>query len=249
MNTEVLRHSWTVSPARAAAIQERLRSRVETRDRLGPVRLVAGIDASVTPGPRSAAAHRPAGGCRVRAAVVVLSFPGLETIETSVVEQPCRFPYVPGLLAFREGPSILAAFRRLRTRPDLLLFDGQGIAHPRRFGIACHAGVLLDLPSIGCAKSRLTGTHAEPETARGAWAPLIDGGEIIGAALRTREGVKPVYVSTGHRVGLETAVALVLRCGGGYRLPEPTRRAHRAAGSGDGRPAPDADPRPRGKSC
>jgi deoxyribonuclease V len=169
-------------------------------------------------------------GARARAAVVVLAFPSLEPVEESVVEQPCRFPYVPGLLAFREGPSILAAFRRLRARPDLLIFDGQGIAHPRRFGIAAHIGVLLDLPAIGCAKSRLTGTHGEPGPARGAWAPLVERGETIGAVLRTREGVKPVYVSVGHRLGLETALGLVLRCGGGCRLPEPTRRAHRAAG-------------------
>jgi deoxyribonuclease V len=212
------------------AIQDRLRGRVGCWPRLGTVRRVAGIDISVTPGPRTAAVRRPAGGFRARAAVIVLSFPALEVVETSVVEQPCRFPYVPGLLAFREGPSILAAFRKLRTRPDLLLFDGQGIAHPRRFGIAAHLGVLLDLPSIGCAKSRLIGEHAEPGPGRGAWAPLTDGGETIGAALRTREGVKPVYVSIGHRVDLETALDLVMRCARGYRLPEPTRQAHRAAG-------------------
>lgn len=225
-----LRHPWNVTPARAKSIQERLRGRVERRPRLGTVRRVAGIDISVTPGPRTAAWRRPAGGYRARAAVVVLSFPELEVVETSVVEQPCRFPYVPGLLAFREGPSILAAFRKLRARPDLLLFDGQGIAHPRRFGIAAHLGVLLDLPSIGCAKSRLVGEHAEPGAERGAWAPLTDGGGTIGAALRTREGVKPVYVSIGHRVDLETALDLVMRCTRGYRLPEPTRRAHQAAG-------------------
>ncbi len=232
-----LRHPWVVSPARAIAIQDRFRDRVETRNRLGPVRCVAGIDISVTPGPRAAVARRPAGGVRARAAVVVLAFPGLEPVETVVIEQSCRFPYVPGLLAFREGPSILAAFRRLRTRPDLLIFDGQGIAHPRRFGIAAHIGVLLDLPAIGCAKSRLTGAHDAPGPARGEWTPLVDGGETVGAALRTREGVKPVYVSIGHRVDLETAVAYVLRCGGGYRLPEPTRQAHQAAGSDAGRGA------------
>jgi len=210
-------HPWSVSPAEAVALQERLRGRVERASRLGPLRRVAGIDISVK-------------GGRARAAVVVLTFPGLETVESAVVEQPCRFPYVPGLLAFREGPSILAAFRRLRVRPDLLFFDGQGIAHPRRFGIASHIGMLLDLPSIGCAKSRLIGRHAEPGRFRGAWAPLADGGEVIGAALRTREGVKPIYVSIGHRVNLRTAIRLVMRCTGSYRLPEPTRRAHQAAG-------------------
>jgi deoxyribonuclease V len=223
-------HSWRVTPAEAAALQERLRGRVETRDRLGPVRLVAGIDVSVTPGPRTPVARRPPGGFRTRAAVVLLAFPALELVETAVAERPCRFPYVPGLLAFREGPAILAAFRRLRARPDLLVFDGQGIAHPRRFGIASHLGVLLDLPSVGCAKSRLTGSHADPARAAGSWAPLVDAGETVGAALRTREGVKPVYVSAGHRVGLATAVGLVMRCARGYRLPEPTRQAHRAAG-------------------
>lgn len=275
-----LRHPWNVSPARAVAIQRRLRGLVETQPRLGTVRLVAGIDISVNSAPEGRGVQDRTSECplRARAAVVVLAFPSLEPVEVSVVERPCRFPYVPGLLSFREGPSILAAFRRLRTRPDLLLFDGHGIAHPRRFGIASHIGLRLDLPSIGCAKSRLTGGHAEPGRARGSWAPLIapaehgvrgskskvqgrrridrtggsrdDGsrtedigpwtgdpglpeGDIIGAALRTREGVKPVYVSIGHRVDLATAIEFTMRCTGRYRLPEPTRLAHQAAG---GRP-------------
>jgi deoxyribonuclease V len=155
-----VRHAWNVTPAQAVAIQNRLRGLVERRDRGGRVRRVAGIDIGVKDD-------------RARAAVVVLDWPSLETVEASVVEQPCRFPYVPGLLSFRECPSILAAFRRLRARPDLLMVDGHGIAHPRRFGIASHLGVLLDLPSIGCAKSLLTGEHAEPGRERGAWEPLM----------------------------------------------------------------------------
>lgn len=206
-----------VTPAEAVAIQNRLRGRVERRARLGRVRRVAGVDISVKDG-------------RARAAVVVIEVPSLAPVERSVVDRPCDFPYVPGLLSFREGPSILAAFRRLRSRPDLLFFDGQGIAHPRRFGIASHIGVLLDLPAIGCAKSRLVGEHAAPGDARGSWAPLTHEGEVIGAAVRTREGVRPIYVSIGHRVDLETAIAWTMRCAGRYRLPEPTRLAHQAAG-------------------
>jgi deoxyribonuclease V len=140
------------------------------------------------------------------------------------------FPYVPGLLAFREGPVVLAALEQVSDPPDVLLFDGQGLAHPRRLGLATHIGVLLDRPSIGCAKSRLCGEHEEPPAERGGWVPLRDGDEVIGGVVRTRAGVRPVYVSVGHRVDLETAVSLVVACCTRYRLPEPTRRAHRAAG-------------------
>ena len=143
------------------------------------------------------------------------------------------FPYVPGLLTFREGPVVLAALEQLGTWPDLFLFDGQGIAHPLRVGLAAHLGVLLDRPSIGCAKSRLTGNHAEPGNHVGDWAPLYDGAETIGAVLRTRKSVKPVFVSIGHRVSLATAIEFVLACGRGYRLPETTRWAHRVAGGAE----------------
>jgi deoxyribonuclease V len=139
--------------------------------------------------------------------------------------RPVRFPYVPGLLSFREAPALLAAIRRLKAEPDAFLFDGQGLAHPRRFGLACHVGLLIDRPSVGCAKSRLIGRHAEPDTHRGATAPLTDGEQRIGTVLRTRDGVKCVYVSIGHRVTLATAEQLVLACCTRYRLPEPTRLA------------------------
>jgi deoxyribonuclease V len=156
----------------------------------------------------------------------VLSFPGLEPAAQRVVQCRTRFPYAPGYLSFRETPALLAALAGLRRRPDLILCDGQGLAHPRRFGLASHLGVLLDVPTIGVAKSRLVGTHGPVPEARGAWVPLRDGAETIGAVLRTRAGARPVYVSVGHRVSLETAVETVLRCAPRYRLPEPVRRAH-----------------------
>ncbi len=163
------------------------------------------------------------------AAVAVLRFPGLELCEQSLVTLPTRFPYVPGLLSFREAPATLAALDSLRRLPDLLVCDGQGLAHPRRFGIACHLGVLTGLPAIGVAKKRLIGTHGEPPEARGEWVSLMHKGEVVGAVLRSRAGVKPIYVSSGHRVSLETAVDLVMGCTTRYRLPETTRRADKLA--------------------
>lgn len=168
-------------------------------------------------------------GAITRAAVVVLSFPELHVIDRAVARVPTTFPYVPGLLSFREIPAVLAALARVRCAPELLLCDGQGLAHPRRFGVACHLGVLTDLPSIGVAKSRLCGTHGAVPAERGAWAPLVDGNETIGAVLRTRVGVQPVYVSIGHRVSLPTAIDFVMRCTTRYRLPETTRQAHHLA--------------------
>ena len=214
----VIEHPWQLTPAEAVVLQNALRQRVERVDRLSPIRLVAGVDVGFEEGGRVA-----------RAAVAVLSFPELERVATSVARCPAEFPYVPGLLAFRELPAVLAALAELDTAPDLILCDGQGIAHPRRFGIASHLGVLLDLPAIGAAKTRLTGRHDEPPDAKGAWTPLIDGAETIGAVLRTRAGVKPVYVSIGHRVSLETAIELTLACVTRYRLPETTRQAHHLA--------------------
>ena len=164
-----------------------------------------------------------------RAAVAVLAYPSLERIETRIARLPTEFPYVPGLLSFREIPAILAALKQLETLPDLLLADGQGYAHPRRFGIASHLGVLTGIPSIGVGKTRLIGTHDTVPEARGAWVPLLDRDEVLGAVLRTRSGVRPVFVSVGHRLCLETAVAWVMRCTGRYRLPETTRQAHRLA--------------------
>jgi deoxyribonuclease V len=211
-------HAWNVAPAEAREIQERLRRMVETTDRLDAIETVAGVDVGF---------DRRKG--LTRAAVAVLSFPGLELLEQTVVTEPTRFPYVPGLLSFREAPAILAALDRLERLPDVLLCDGQGVAHPRRLGIACHLGVLTDLPSIGVAKKRLVGSHEEPGNSRGDWVPLTHKGEIIGAVLRSRSGVKPIYVSSGHRVSLDTAVDLVMRCTTRFRLPETTRRADKLA--------------------
>lgn len=161
------------------------------------------------------------------AAVVLLSFPALEVVEVASASRETRFPYVPGYLSFREIPVLLDAFARLSRTPDLLVCDGHGRAHPRRFGIACHLGVILELPSLGCAKSRLVGSHREPGPRRGAHTQLREGGQVIGEVVRTREGVRPVYVSVGHRITLATARRLTLRMARRYRLPEPTRVAHR----------------------
>ncbi|NDJ78864.1 MAG: deoxyribonuclease V, partial [Chloroflexi bacterium] len=176
-----------------------------------------------------------------RAAVVVLRYPDLTVIEAVRAEMPTPFPYIPGLLSFREGAVILDAMRRLQSPPDVFLFDGQGIAHPRRIGIASHIGLFIDTPTVGCAKKRLTGRHVEPPPEKGTWIALEDKGEIVGVVLRTRTNVKPVYVSVGHRATLETARELVQRCTTRYRLPEPTRAAHNTAGQPD-TPPPDPDP-------
>ncbi len=212
-------HSWAVSPDEAIRIQNRLRKlvRPENDPTLDRVSTVAGVDVSF---------HQD----QCQAAVVVLSYPHLEPVDRCVVCRPVTFPYIPGLLAFREGPAVLDAFAALKIPPDLIIFDGQGLAHPRRLGIASHIGVLLDRPSIGCAKSRLCGQHQEPGPAAGSTAPLWDNGELIGRVVRTRDGTAPVYVSVGHRVDLDTAVQWVLACCRGHRLPETTRWAHRVAG-------------------
>jgi deoxyribonuclease V len=207
-------HRWDVNPAEAREIQNALRGRVELADRLGRVRRVAGADVAFD------LQHG-----RAIAGVIVYTFPALEETERFVVTRPLAFPYVPGLLSFREAPALLAAFERLRHAPDVIFCDGQGYAHPRRFGIACHLGVLLDRPTIGCAKSRLIGDHAEPPRAAGRWVPLRDAGETIGAVLRTRAGVRPIYVSQGHRVSLARAIELVLAVCDGFRIPKPTRDA------------------------
>ena len=207
---------WDVTPAEAVVIQNDLRRHVMVAPISGPVRTVAGVDVGVR-------------GDWARAAVVVLSYPGLALIEQSVVDMPVAFPYVPGLLAFRECPAVLAAFEKLANEPDLVIVDGQGLAHPRRFGLASHLGVILDRPTIGCAKSRLIGVYDEPGMAAGSWSALGDGDEVIGAVVRSKDGVSPLYVSIGHRADLESAVQWVLACCRGYRLPETTRQAHHAA--------------------
>jgi deoxyribonuclease V len=199
--------------AEARALQERLRARVVARGGPRRLRVVAGADL----------AYR-ADGSLAWAAVVLMRVADGAVIETATASARPRFPYVPGYLSFREGPLLLKAFARLRRRPDLCLFDGQGIAHPRGFGLAAHMGVLLGLPSAGCAKSLLVGEHEAPGPRRGDWAPLYLSGRVVGAALRTREGVKPIYVSVGHRIGLRQAIRAVLavtRC----RVPEPIRLA------------------------
>jgi len=220
----VAEHRWNLTPAEAIALQEQLRPRVIARDRVGKVRRVAGVDVGFEQE-----------GAVTRAAVAVLSFPELELVEWAIARKPTRFPYVPGLLSFRETPAVLAALAKVRLRPDLLLCDGQGLAHPRRFGFACHLGLLAGIPSIGVAKTRLIGEHGDVPARRGGWVPLEDHGEVIGAVLRTRRGVKPVFVSVGHRVGLETAIRWVMACVTRYRLPETTRWAHRLASGGERR--------------
>ena len=199
-------------------MQQELRAHLILTDHLEPVRRVAGVDVGFE-----------AAGTVTRAAVAVLRYPELDVLETAIARRPTAFPYIPGLLSFRELPAVLAALEQLREPPDLLLCDGQGIAHPRRFGIASHLGLLVDIPAIGVAKTRLCGTHEEPPNQRGAWTPLWGQGEIIGAVLRTRPGVRPLYVSPGHRISLETALAYVMGCCTRYRLPETTRHAHRLA--------------------
>lgn len=210
-------HPWDVTPEEAMRIQRELRDQVVDRTQMERLEHVAGIDCGFK-------------GDQVRAAVVVLTYPGLEPIDQAVVETPVSFPYIPGLLSFRETPAVLQAMAKLRVETDLLILDGHGLAHPRRFGLACHVGVITDLPAIGCAKSRLVGVHNEPPTEAGRWVSLYDEGEVIGAVVRTRTGVSPLFVSIGHKVDLETAVRLVLSCCTKYRLPETTRYAHRVAG-------------------
>jgi len=210
-------HRWDVSPSEAMEIQQQLRSKVSTERSVGQVNTVAGIDVSFK-------------GDVARAAVVVLSYPELTPLDYSLAELPVEFPYIPGLLAFREAPAVLAALEKLKTEPDLFIFDAQGLAHPRRMGLATHLGVVIDRPSIGCAKSRLCGSHHEPGPERGSYTYLYDGEEIIGAVVRTQTGVSPLYVSIGHRVDLPTAIEYVLSCCTKYRLPETTRYAHRVAG-------------------
>jgi deoxyribonuclease V len=211
-------HPWDLSVGEARELQPQLAKKVIVRTTFDPdeVQTVAGVDVGFQ-------------GDMARAAVVVLALPSLRPVDYAVAQVPVTFPYVPGLLTFREGPSVLKALQDLDTWPDLLIFDGQGLAHPLRIGLAAHMGVILDQPSVGCAKSRLVGEHEEPGNHVGDWTPLRDGDEVIGAVLRTRAGVKPVFVSIGHRVDLETAIDFVLRCTGRYRLPETTRYAHRVA--------------------
>ena len=211
-------HGWQVTTTEAIQIQTELTGQVIPTGDVDP-HLIAGVDILV---------DRLSG--TGTGAVVVLSYPELEVVAIEVVTDRIEFPYVPGLLSFREAPLVLAACEKLTITPDLFIVDGQGIAHPRRIGLASHLGLFLDTPTVGCAKSRLCGVHEVPDDEAGSYAELRDKGEIIGAVLRTRTRVKPVYVSIGHRINLQSAINRVLACCRGYRLPEPTRLAHQAAG-------------------
>jgi len=207
-------HRWRVTPREAARIQMRLRSRFEGVDRLHKIEYVAGADVALD-------LSRKVG----IAGVIVYKFPEMLESERVWAERPLTFPYVPGLLSFREIPVLLRAFAKLRRAPGLIFYDGHGYSHPRRFGIACHLGVLLDCPTIGCAKSILIGSPEEPLAKAGSWAPLLDNGETIAAVLRARDDTKPVYISQGHRISLATAIELARAVSDGFRIPRPTREA------------------------
>lgn len=216
-------HEWSLTPTEAIALQKQLAGRLDnTRPlNLADVHLVAGVDVSV---------KRDGSGQNIsQAAVVVLTFPELKVVETVCWQMPTPFPYIPGLLTFREGPVLQEAFSALEHTPDAFVFDGMGIAHPRRIGLAAHLGLWLEKPAIGIGKTRLFGQHEEPPDERGAWSPLTDHDDTIGAVLRTRAGVRPVYVSSGNLIDLPGALRLTLACTTRYRLPEPVRAAHKAA--------------------
>lgn len=215
---ETALHDWDLVPKEAIALQRTLAGRLIREDALGEVEHIAGVDIGFEDG-----------GDTTRAAVVVLSWPGLAPIEQVVARQPTRMPYVPGLLSFREIPAALAAFERLDSRVDLVMVDGHGIAHPRRLGVAAHLGLWLDLPTLGVAKKRLTGRHGEVPEGRAESTDLMDGDERIGVVLRSRAGVKPVFVSPGHRLSVDSARDWAVACLGRYKLPEPTRLADRLA--------------------
>ncbi len=214
------RHDWNLTPQEAITLQKQLAGEVITDQPLDiqAVHRVAGVDVSVK-------------NNISQAAVVVLSYPELELIETARAKQPTPFPYIPGLLSFREGPVLEAAFAQLQNTPDVFIFDGMGILHPRRLGIAAHLGLWLQKPTIGCGKTHFIGDYDQPESERGAASNVTDQGEVIGAVLRTRTNVKPVYISVGHLVDLDSAVQFTLSCTPKYRLPQPIRLAHNAAGS------------------
>lgn len=209
-------HQWNLQPDEAIALQKELAIRVIREDQVGEVRHVAGVDMAINETNGMA-----------RAAVVLLTYPALELIEQHIYEEPLRMPYIPGLLSFREAPCVIGAFERLHRQPDLVMVDGMGIAHPRRIGIASHLGLWLDLPTIGCGKSILVGKYDKEALGEdaGNWLPLVHRKEVVGAAVRTRTRVNPMFISIGHKISLETSIKYVLACGRGYRLPEPTRLA------------------------
>ncbi|HYG12256.1 MAG TPA: deoxyribonuclease V [Pyrinomonadaceae bacterium] len=211
-------HDWEIRPREAVELQKSLRERVRVVPHTGKkIETVAGADISFNK-------FSPV----IYTGIVVIRVPSLEVVEEVGIIGETQFPYVPGLLSFREAPSVLEAWSKLKTEPDAVMFDGQGIAHPRRIGIASHVGLFLNRPTLGCAKSVLVGRHAEPGEERGSWQPLVDpkNDETVGAALRTKTRVQPIYVSPGHLIDLAGAIQLTLESDGGYRQPEPTRRAH-----------------------
>lgn len=211
-------HSWDLNEREAIALQKQLASRVIVEDKFGEIKTVAGVDVGFEENYTI-----------TKAAVAVFSYPDLQELESAIARCPTTFPYIPGLLSFREIPALIAALEQLSTLPDLIMCDGQGLAHPRRLGIACHLGILLDLPTIGVAKSLLVGTHQELSLEKGSWQPLIHRGETVGAVTRSRTNVRPLYISPGHRIALATAIDFVLACTTKYRLPETTRRADKLA--------------------
>jgi len=209
-------HPWQVTSHEAIAIQKRLRAQIMTHNTVGEIRSIAGADISTSKDSPKA-----------YAGVVVLSYPQLEVVEERGIEDKVAFPYVPGLLAFREGPALIKVFEQLTTEPDVIVFDGQGLAHPRGLGIATHMGLVFDKPTIGCAKSLLYGRYQEPDQAKGAWAELRDPqGIVIGGVVRSKLKTSPIFVSIGHRIDLATAIGILLECTRGVRIPEPTRLAH-----------------------
>ncbi len=212
-------HDWKLNVSQAKDIQKQLAPEVLRTGEVATLQYIAGVD--IAAGRASSIAQ---------AAVVVLDYPDLKPVEIEVAQGILELPYIPGLLSFREAPLVLAAFRKIKLSPDIVMVDGQGIAHPRRLGIASHLGLLLDNVTVGCAKSRLCGSYITPAKEKGSYTDITDDGEIIGAALRTNTGIKPLFISTGHKISLENAVYWVMQCCRGYRLPEPTRLAHMAAG-------------------
>jgi deoxyribonuclease V len=208
-------HSWNLTPTAAVALQKQLRAQVVLQPLPDNLELVAGADISYNKFSDV-----------IYAGIVVLRLPSLEVVTTAGVVTTTKSPYISGLLSFRETPPLLEAWEKLTVRPDVLLLDGQGIAHPRRFGIASHVGLLLNLPTVGCAKTLLVGKYEEPLEPAGNWSPLLHKDEVIGAVLRTKHRVNPIYISPGHLADIPTSIALAMRCVNGYRIPEPTRLAH-----------------------
>jgi deoxyribonuclease V len=228
-------HDWTMTPREAVELQKTLRERVRLQPLKKQIKTIAGADISFNK-------FSPV----VYAGLVVMRLPSLEVIEEVGVVSETQFPYVPGLLSFRESPSVLEAWAKLKTEPDAVMFDGQGIAHPRRVGIASHVGLIINRPTLGCAKSVLVGKYEEPQAEQGNWTELIDKGEVVGAAVRTKTNVQPIFVSPGHLIDLEGAIKLTLASDGGYRQPEPTRRAHllvNALRRGEREPSGEEHPR------